>query len=498
VTAPVPRRARLRRTWPQRLLIGFNIFLVLVCLLTAGGIGYVYSKVSRIGRVQLGNALAPTSTSGGIGDRAENFLIVGTDSAEGLDPNDPVLAGRPGGLRSDTIMILRVDPNSDHALLLSLPRDLYVPIDGEKGSDRINAAIQGGPVRLINTIKNDFGIPINHYIEINFFAFRNIVAAIGGVPMYFATPVRDTHSFLEIDQTGCVTLDPVQALAFARSRYFEYQVDGKWKSDPTGDFGRISRQQEFIRKVIERAIEKGARNPVVLNDLITTATGAVHLDPTLTPGDLVELGKRFRDFNPQNLVTYSAPGTPVNIRGASVVLLDSKQSQPIFDLFRNVDPNSPDSTLVLLENGTSTVGFGEKAATDLRAPGFSIPPQNVVDADRFDYAQTVVRYLPGNEAKAEQVASYLNAPPVLEATDYAPNADVVVVVGADWQGVRTTPGPTVPLPTTSTLPPTTVRGKGTTTTTTNTTTTTVPGGTAPSVTATTLGVVPQQPEDVSC
>jgi polyisoprenyl-teichoic acid--peptidoglycan teichoic acid transferase len=476
VTAPARGRAKARRTWPQRLLIGGNIFLILICLLTAGGLGYAYSKVSSIGRVQLGNSLVPVDKTTGGG--AENFLIVGTDSAEGLDPNDPVLAGRPGGLRSDTIMILRLDPSSDHAQLLSLPRDLYVPIDGQKGRDRINAAIQGGPERLINTIKSDFGIPINHYIEMNFFAFRSIVAAIGGVPVYFSTPVRDLQSGLGVDDTGCVTLDPVQALAFARSRDFEYFENGRWKSDPTGDLGRISRQQAFIRQVIQRAIDKGARNPAVLNDLIDTGTSALHLDPSLTPGDLVSLGRRFRDFNPQNLDTYSVPSTSATVQGADVQMLDLQRAEPILNLFRGTDPNAVDSTVVVVENGTPTPGFGGKAADDLRAAGFSIPPQYVGDADRFDYMRTVVRYVRGDEAKAEQVASRLIATPIVEETNYIVNADVVVIAGADWQGVRSSPGPSVSLPT-------------------NTTTTTTAPAIAPS-TSTTVGVVPQTPEDVSC
>ncbi len=505
MTAPARGRARARRrTWPQRLLIGGNIFLILVCLLTAGGIGYVYSKVSDIGRVQLGNALAPVdSTSGG---GVQNFLIVGTDSAEGLDPNDPVLAGRPGGLRSDTIMVLRLDPNSSHAQLLSLPRDLYVPIDGQRGRDKINAAIQGGPERLINTITEDFGIPINHYIEMNFFSFRKIVQAVDGVPIYFSTPVRDLHSGLDIEQTGCVTLDPVQALAYARSRYYEYFQNGHWMADPSSDLGRISRQQSFIKKVIQRAIDKGARNPAVLNDLIDAGTSALHLDPSLTPGDLVTLGRRFKDFNPDNLDTYSVPSSSATIDGASVQLLDVTQAEPILNLFRggNSGTNATDNTVVLVENGTPTSGFGDKAAVDLRNAGFTIPPQYVGDADRFDYAQTVVRYLPGNEAKAEQVASVLTATPKLEVTNFIANADVVVVVGADWQGTRSTPGPTVPLPSTSSSSTSSSStnsskssksSKSTSSTTSTTSSTTVPP--APT-TSTTIGVVPQTPEDVSC
>jgi LCP family protein required for cell wall assembly len=478
-----------RRTWPQRALISLNICLIVISLLTAGGLAYFYGKVRAIGRVELGNSLTPVDKSGP--RAAENILIVGTDSGEGLDPKDPVLIGRPGGLRSDTIMVLRIDPASDRALLLSLPRDLYVPIAGTRGSDRINIAIQGGPTRLIETIKNDLGIPINHYIEMNFFAFRSVVAAIDGVPIYFTTPVRDIKTGLNIPEAGCVTLDPVQALAFARSRAYEYFQSGRWRTDPTGDLGRISRQQEFIRKVIRRAIDKGARNPAVLNDLINAGTAALHLDPTITPGDLIDIGKRFKDFNPDNLETFSVPVTPATKGGGSVLLMKASEAEPILNLFRGVDANANDSILVLVQNGTLTAGMGAIVADQLRQVGFSIPDVNVTNATSFDYAQTTIRYLRGSEGRAQQVASYLVVPPVIEEVSFLIDTDVTVVVGSDWQGVRSSPGPTVPLSTTTT-------GRRTTTTTT-TTTTTVPGGASPSsTTSTTVGVVPQTPQDVHC
>jgi len=484
-----------RRTWPQRLLITTNCCLIVMSLLTAGGLAYFYNKISSIGRVELGNALTPVDQS--VAGGAENILVVGTDSGEGLDPTDPVLKGRPGGVRSDTIMVLRLDPASDQAQLLSLPRDLYVPIAGLRGSDRINSAIQGGPERLIQTIKDDFGIPINHYIEMNFFAFRGVVSAIDGVPIYFTTPVRDLKTALDIPQAGCITLDPVQALAFARSRAYEYFVNGHWRTDPTGDLGRISRQQLFIRKVIQRAIDKGARNPAVLNDLINAGTGALHLDPTLTASDLLDIGKRFKDFNPASLTTYSVPVVGANKGGASVLLMKSDDAEPILNIFRGVDANAPDSILVAVQNGTLTTGMGETAANELRKVGFSIPESNVGNAGTFDFAQTTIRYLPGSADRAQQVASYLVANPVFEEVTFLLDADVSVVVGADWQGVRSTPGPTTPLPTTTA---TTVRGRRTTTTTT-TTTSTVPGVSVPpdsSTTTTTAGVVPQTPEDVHC
>ena len=126
-----------RRTWPQRLLIGFNVCFVLAMLVTASGLAYVYTKYSRLPRVELGSALDESVESG----EPRNILIVGVDSAAGLDPADPVRStrGAVGGMRSDTMMILRIDPGSERAALLSLPRDLWVPIAGG-GNQRINDA----------------------------------------------------------------------------------------------------------------------------------------------------------------------------------------------------------------------------------------------------------------------------------------------------------------------------------------------------------------------
>ena len=270
---------------------------------------------------------------------------------------------------------------------------------------------------MIDTIKNDFGIPINHYIEMNFFAFRSVVAAIDGVPIYFTTPVRDTKTGLDVPEAGCITLDPVQALAFARSRAYEYFQDGRWRTDPTGDLGRISRQQEFIRKVIRRAIDKGARNPAVLNDLINAGTGALHLDPTITPADLVDIGKRFKDFNPDNLETYSVPVVGANKGGASVVLMKASEAEPILDIFRGVDANAPDSILVVVQNGTLTTGMGRPRPISFGKSASAFP----TGMSATPTASTSPRRRSGTfEAarRAQRVASYLVAPPVFEEVTF--------------------------------------------------------------------------------
>ncbi len=323
---------RPHRTWPQRLLLTCNSLLVVVCLVAAAGLAWTYDQASALPRLDLGRSLSEPVKGG----EPQNVLLVGVDNGAGLDAGDPVLTGRDMSLNTDTIMILRVDPTTQQASILSIPRDLYVPLAGG-GKNRINAALAlGGPERLIETIKLNFDIPINHYATVDFAGFRSLVEAVDGIPVYFPWPARDRNTGLFQYDPGCVTLDPEQSLAFARSRHFEIQVDGRWREDPTGDFGRISRQQLFIQAALEKAVAKGVRNPFVLRDLIGVAQQSVTLDRQYTVSDIVDLGTQFREFDPQNLARYTVPGNAEFVGAMSVVIMDGKAAQPLLDIFRGV------------------------------------------------------------------------------------------------------------------------------------------------------------------
>lgn len=426
------------RTKGQLAVLGLNAVACVTCLALAAGITWSWQRVREIPRIELSTALAGDDEAAGEAGQAQNFLIVGSDSADGLPDDDPVRVGREGGIRTDTLMVVRVDPAEERAALLSLPRDLYVPIAGTGSSSRINNAIQGGPGRLIATINDALDIPIHHYVELDFQGFRQLVDAVGGVPVWFDRAARDRNSGLWVPEAGCVTLDPEQALAYARARHLELQDDrGRWRTDGTGDLGRISRQQDFIRRALQRAFQRGARNPGVLADLVEVGTRAVTIDRDLTPAKLLELGNRFRGFDPETLATYSLPVFDAVAGGASVLRLDTTRAQPILDLFRGADPTrtAPDNTVVLVQNGTPTSGLGEEAAEGLRALGFVVPPDNVGDAASFDVAATTVLYLPGSEERAGLVARALAADVAVEETNYIVGADVNIVVGADWPGV---------------------------------------------------------------
>ncbi len=439
------------------------MFLIVTCLVIAGGLGYFNYKFGRLPRVAIDPGVLTAEEAPG---EPQNFLVVGTDDAARLDPSDPVTNGRGDlGVLSDTIMVLRVDPGQTKAQLLSLPRDLWVPIAGG-GEQRINAALSvGGPEALIQTIQDYLGIEINHYLQMDFYGFKELVSAVDGIPIYFEHPVRDHKTGLDVPQAGCITLTPEQALAYARSRAFEYQDDSGWHTDGTGDLGRISRQQDFIRRAIQRAVVKGIRNPVTLNQLIDVGVGNVTVDDTLTAQDIFTLGKRFRTFSPDELETHSLDVGDDVINGAQVLRLsDTEDNQQVLDIFRGVAVNGEDPASVQVQvlNGSGTSGQAGTVADDLSSVGFTVISTG--DAERFDFPNTVVRYTPGNEAAADLTMRYLAAGAQLEEVAELP-APVVVVTGLDYAGVNTEPGPSSLATTTTstTAPP--VPGASTTSTT---------------------------------
>ncbi len=367
------------RTWPQRLLLSLNLLLAFACVAAAAGIGWAYSQASALPRIDVGASLAAAVPAGD----PENILLVGIDDGMGLNSGDPVLVGRSATMNTDTIMILRVDPKNQKAAMVSLPRDLYVNLAGG-GKGRINEALAlGGPQRLIETIKQDFNIPINHYAMVDFKGFESLVNAVGGVPIYFQYPSRDQWTGLFQYDPGCVTLTGEQALAYARSRHFEIaKTPNRWQEDPTSDFGRIHRQQQFIKAALRKAVSKGARNPFVLRDLLGFAQKNVTLDTSFSIGDIVGLGTSFGSFNPDSLLTFTPPATGTMVGDMSVLLIDDAGAQPIFDVFRGTapiaDPSTTTSTSV--EPSTSVTSTTKPSAT---SPSTTAPVATTTTLSEF-------------------------------------------------------------------------------------------------------------------
>jgi LCP family protein required for cell wall assembly len=456
----LPRPRKLRRTWPQRLLIGFNVFLVGVCLVTAGGIFYTFNRFGDLPRVELAHVLSPEPPKEAI-DKAQNFLLVGSDSRANIDPDDPNIGAfgsesEVGGQRSDTIMVLRIDPASERAAILSFPRDLWVSIAGTGGKQRINTAFSRGPDVLVATLQQNFGIPIQHFVEVDFAGFKGLVDAVGGVPVYFENPARDKNTGLNIPVSGCVNLNGDQALAYARSRHYEYKVGNKWRTDGTGDLGRISRQQDFIRRSLKKAVAKGIRNPIVLNQLIDVGISNVTVDSSLSARDLIRLGNRFRALDPSKIDMYTVPITPTSINGASVLLLQEEAAQPVLDVFRGTEATTgdgsttaaplptvePSTVQVEVLNGAGVRGLAAQTEQALTALSFKVTGKG--DADSSQYERTIIRYTKGQEAAARTLASFVESGADLQPVSAAGAADVQIILGRDFTALRATPVTSAP------------------------------------------------------
>jgi polyisoprenyl-teichoic acid--peptidoglycan teichoic acid transferase len=411
--------------------------LVIACLGSAAALSKIRTTIGDVPVVDIGSSLTPPVEL----TEPRNFLIIGTDSAARLDETDAVTTGREElGELADVIMVLRVDPRDGTARLLSIPRDTRVAVAPTWNMRRINTAISGvnGQRNLVQTIKRNFGISIDNYVEIDFQSFRDLIEVLDGVPVYFTTPVRDRQSGLYVDEPGCVMLDEVQALAYARARHFEFRTDGRWRFDQSSDHGRIARQQDFIKRALRRASDKGLRNPSTAVGVVNAAASSVVLDDTLDVGTILSLVSEFQNFNPESLESQQVP-TEYSPRGGVAyeeILWD--EADPMIEPFRGVDPNqplTPRSVIVDLVGRDSIAEELELSASVLDGAGF--------DAEVFQSgpvtSRTVIRYGARGREAALLLAAHLESVPEFDYDEEIAGYRVVLSAGRDFDGVRSAP-----------------------------------------------------------
>ncbi len=243
---PGGRRPRRRRSWLRR----WTRRVILTTLTVAGGWLAVAMVSFHLGVREANERVDPavrgalSASDGPALTSATNFLIVGTDAGSvraGDDPDDPG--------RSDTLILVRSDPASRRFAMLSIPRDLRVEIPGH-GTDKVNAAYAyGGAPLVVDTVRSVTGLPIHHYIEVNFDGFKELVDALGGItinnPYSIISTPFDGHEWRFTK--GEITLDGRRALAYARVRGNQLPSPGGL---PESDLSRGERQQRVVRGII--------------------------------------------------------------------------------------------------------------------------------------------------------------------------------------------------------------------------------------------------------
>ena len=376
------------RTWPQRLTIFAAALVSFICLLTAIGLiggrlvlgqrqlvviepsenSSVSASAGPSTRSNEANDEEPSIeevievTIGDIEPRARNFLLVGTDNNACVDPDSkyaPYLLGRADfGERADVIQMWRVNTDTGAIAALSFPRDLYVRLDGGRRG-RINSAFDvEDPNRLISTIRSNFGIDTDHYVQIDFCAFKNLVDSVDGVGIPFSSPVRDRGTGLEITTSGCSTLNGDDALAYVRSRKLEFERPSgsdNWMIDPSSDWGRIARQQDFIKRTLATVVNSGLTSPSVASALIETNADQVVTDSNLSVSTMLGFANILRSVDTSNARSYQIDAAGRIVGGQSVLIptLQNSAMRSILDIFQgdSLIEGSP----ITLDDVTTTV-----------------------------------------------------------------------------------------------------------------------------------------------
>lgn len=443
------------RRWPKRLLIGADIFLALVLLVAGLGYGYVRYRIDSI-KTGSSVGLSPSDGSNAAssdGLTSENILLIGNETRAGQTKVNFGNAAELTGTLSDIVMILHLDPATDTASIISIPRDTFVPMPA--GSpvgpyQKIDAALNDGklgPNNLIKAITQDFGIPINHYVEVDFDGFLETVDALGGIKLDFPERLHDGTSGLDITHTGCQLLDGNEALALVRSRDLQYDPPGvsasdpsAWPYDPESDLARIVRDQTFIRVLAKTAESEGLTNPVKANAFLGAVLNQLTIDTGLK-SQLLKLVAHYHSVNPLESAETTIPVSEVDGTDDGSYIYEDVDvgdvefpDQPADDqTIEKWDPGALPTpvapTAVRVSNISGISDLAVTVGTALRSDGFKVTEEGT-GTDPGSVSETLVQYHPGQLAEGFSVFQKLSGAVVLQSLASVPSGTVEVQAGS--------------------------------------------------------------------
>ncbi|MFB4194560.1 LCP family protein [Streptomyces carpaticus] len=306
------------KRWGRR--IGYSVLALVLALVVIATGTYFWANSNLNREVDLASVEdRPESGKG------TNYLIVGSDSREGLsdEQKQDLSTGSAEGKRADTMILLHVGDNG--STMVSLPRDSWVTIPEFTGSvsgnripaqqQKLNAAFAiEGPELLVRTVEYNTGVHIDHYVEIGFGGFANVVDALGGVEMCFDQAIKDEKSGADFAE-GCHTLNGSESLAFNRQRYQEAE----------GDLGRTKNQQKFLGAISSQAGSPATvLNPFRLYPTLGATTDALIVDQDLSLWGLGQMFLAMRGAHQMN-IPVANPGYATD--KGSAVLWDMEQTE---------------------------------------------------------------------------------------------------------------------------------------------------------------------------
>jgi LCP family protein required for cell wall assembly len=434
-----PASTLARRTPGQRVIAWVAATVSLVVLVTAGGFWVIYHSIfGNIAHIDAFDALAKNGIHRPAEDtKAQNFLLVGSDTRAGDDASYNAAKGSPdytSGERSDTMMLVHVPTGPAKASIISFPRDSWVDIPqwtDTKGAhhpahmDKLNAAFsEGGAPLLVATLEQLSGIRVDHVVQIDFTGFKNMVNALGGITVCVKTTRHDHDSGDNLTAGSEHHINGDQALAFVRDR----------KGLPGGDIERIADQQYFLSVVLHKVLSAGTlTNPAKLFDFATAAAKSMTTDKGFGITAMKTLATRLHDISPAHVTFLQVPILNSNARegSQSVVALDMADLPAVFAAMKDntaapklptatvtkAAPTKPAAPLIVrpaairlrVSNGSGRAHLAAQTAEALKNLGFTAitsgnaasTPTSIVyyGTGYADSARTLAAAVPGSVVK---------------------------------------------------------------------------------------------------
>jgi LCP family protein required for cell wall assembly len=446
----------------------------IVLLGSAGLYAYVSvldSKITRIGAICIKDC---DYARPGEANSAQNFLLVGVDSRAGANSTGSLAGlqdGRQSGERSDTTMLVHISAKRDKVTAVSFPRDLLVQVPAYRSGGgqqvgpqpaKFNAAFAyGGPKLLVKTIETNFGVRVDHYIQIDFAGFRNMVNALGGVQICLSVNAYDPGgdgsggSGFRLS-AGRHTIGGDLALQFVRQRH---GLNG-------GDLDRVQRQQRFLASVMRKVKSAGTLgNPLRLNAFLNATVNAVKLGNT-SRDDLFTLAQKMKGVGTGNVQFFTIPTSGGHSAGniGSVLDVDAPATRRLMQAIKDdTDVNAPPKpaaspspgksnpaspapvltvaldriTVTQVQNASGRQGLGSKAAADLAALGVKVagPAVQAPGTGGTGVTATTVRYGSGRVDSAKTIAAAIPGSTLL-ADPNLPASTLQVLVGSSYTGAK--------------------------------------------------------------
>jgi len=446
------------RTWLTR----SGLALLLVVLAVVGLLfGYSQKLSHELQKHQLKVRHLTKVATKGKAKGVFDILLVGSTSRCALKVQNAAFglcSQGVTGVNSDVVMVVRLDPNNHKVTLLSFPRDTFIPNARPDEYNRIDSALVYGPGQLVQAVQQDFGVPINHYVVLNFDTFANVVDALGGVRVDFPDRMYDNYSQLDITKTGCVYLNGFQALALVRARHTYYWTAGQTMNvaaikagngsasggeyDGSGDIGRIERDHIFLKILASAVAARGLGDPFTDHSLLSAIVPQLETDTSFSLGEMLDLVLNFRGTNfgasPETTIPVVEDTQSFIYKGynyGDLVFPSEPQDQEAIDSFLGSPlpgiEMAPGAVSVSVVGGIGSPAKTARTARQLKNLGYRVLAAGE-QTPVGPISETSVIYSPGHLAEGERVQASLAGAVALGTGKTTDGADVTVITGTDF------------------------------------------------------------------